>query len=129
MNVRRSVDVPGLGHGSQPIPGGAVVRGLFISGGISGKDPATGSIPEEVADEVAQAFANLRALVETAGGSLEDVAKVTVLAGQREVREHVNPVWTELFPDPDSRPARHTVKAELSGGMRLQLECFAVLPQ
>ncbi|MEW2624117.1 RidA family protein [Streptomyces sp. NPDC048106] len=124
---RRSIEVPGRGHGTQPIPAASVVGNLLVSGGISGKDPATGTVPEDPAAEVAQAFANLRAILDAADASLDDVAKVTVFVRERGIRAHLNPVWTELFPDPDSRPARHTLEANLTG-MRLQLECLAVLP-
>ncbi|MCD4526628.1 RidA family protein [Nocardioides sp. cx-173] len=124
--MRRSVEVPGLGHGGQPIPMASVVNGIVMTGGISGKDPATGTIPEDPAAEVAQAFANLRAVLDAAGASPDEVAKVTVFVADRDIRGHVNPHWLELFPDPESRPARHTLEANLTG-MRLQLECLAVL--
>jgi len=124
--TRRSVNIPGVGHGAQPIPAASVVGGLFMSGGISGRDPATGAMPDDPAAEVAQAFANLRSLVEAAGGSLEQVVKVTVFVPDRAIRAHLNPVWEECFPDPESRPARHTLEVPLTG-MRLQLEAVAVL--
>ncbi|WP_026145922.1 RidA family protein [Nocardioides sp. Iso805N] len=124
--TRRSIHVPGLGHGAQPIPLASVVGNLMASGGISGKDPATGTFPEDAAAEVAQAFANMRAIVEAAGGSLDQVVKVTVFVPDRSIREHLNPVWEECFPDPESRPARHTLEVPLVG-MRLQLEALAVL--
>jgi 2-iminobutanoate/2-iminopropanoate deaminase len=124
--TRRSIHVPGLGHGAQPIPNASVVGNLLVSGGISGKDPITGSLPPDPAAEVAQAFANLRAVVEAAGGTLDQVAKVTVFVPDRSIREHLNPVWEQCFPDPESRPARHTLEAPLSG-LRLQLEVLAVL--
>jgi 2-iminobutanoate/2-iminopropanoate deaminase len=123
---RRSIHVPGLGHGAQPIPNACVVDGLLMSGGVSGKDPATGAVPEDPAAEVEQAFANLRAIVEAAGGTLDQVVKVTVFVTDRAVRAHLNPVWERLFPDPESRPARHALEVPLSG-MRLQLEAVAVL--
>lgn len=123
---RRSIHVPGLGHGSQPIPLASVVGNVMVSGGISGKDPATGTFAEEAADEVAQAFANLRSIVEAAGGSVDQVVKVTVFVPDRSVREHLNPVWEHYFPDPEARPARHTLEVPLKG-MRLQLEAIAVL--
>lgn len=123
---RRSIHVPGLGHGAQPIPMAAVVRGLLMTGGVSGKDPETGSIPEDPAAEVAQAFANLAAILEAAGGSLEDVVKVTVFVTDKSIRGHLNPSWEQHFPDPDRRPARHTLEVPLAG-MRLQLEGIAVL--
>ena len=124
--MRRNIEVPGLGHGNQPIPLAAVVGGLLVTGGVSGKDPATGAIPDDPAAEVAQAFANLCAILDAAGASPDDLAKVTVFVKDRDIRAHVNPVWIELFPDESSRPARHTLEANLTG-MRLQLECLAVV--
>lgn len=126
--TRRSIHVPGLGHGAQPIPNASVVGGLFMSGGISGKDPATGAVPEDPAAEVAQAFANLRAIVEAAGATLDRVVKVTVFVAERAIRTHLNPVWEEYFPDPESRPARHALEVPLTG-MRLQLEAVALLAE
>lgn len=124
--TRSSIHVPGLGHGAQPIPAASVVGNLLVSGGISGKDPATGAVPEDPAAEVAQAFANLRAILDAAGGSMDQVVKVTVFMPDRSVRTHLNPVWEEHFPDPEARPARHTLQVPLTG-MRLQLEAIAVL--
>ena len=116
----------GLGHGAQPIPAACVVGAILVTGGVSGKDPETGLVPDDPAREVAQAFANLRTIVEAAGGRVEQIAKVTVFVTDRTIRTHLNPVWEAMFPDPDSRPARHTLEAPLTG-MRLQLEGLAVL--
>jgi len=127
---RQSITVPGLVHGDQPIPTAVTITGaiggLLVTGGISGLDPETGEIPKEVADEVAQAFANLRAVLDAAECSPEDVAKITVFTTDRSIREHVNREWVAMFPDPESRPARHTLTQQLAG-MRLQLDCLAVL--
>ncbi len=49
---RRTITVSGLGHGDQPIPLATVVGGLLVTGGISGRDPATGRVPEDLAGEV-----------------------------------------------------------------------------
>lgn len=124
---RRTITVPGLDHGAQPIPLAVVVGGLLVTGGISGKDPATGAVPDDPAAEVAQAFRNLEAVLDAAGCAPEQVAKVTVFVADRDVRGYVNPEWTRLFPDPDDRPARHTLVQPLSG-MRIQLECLAACP-
>lgn len=123
---RRSIEITGLGHGSQPIPAASVVGPLLVTGGISGRDPGTGEIPEDPAAEVAQAFANLKAILDAAGASPDHVAKVTVFVRDRDIRAHVNPPWLDLFPDPESRPARHTLETGLAG-MRIQLECLAYI--
>lgn len=128
--LRKAISVPGLGHGDQPIPLAVTVTGaiggLLVTGGVSGRDPKTGEIPKDVADEVTQAFANLRAILDEAECTEQSVAKVTVYTTDRSIREHVNREWVAMFPDPESRPARHTLVHQLPG-MRIQLECLAVM--
>lgn len=127
---RKSISVPGLGHDDQPIPTAVTISGaiggLLVTGGISGVDPETGEMPKDVADEVAQAFANLRAVLAAAECTPDDVAKITVFTTDRSIREYVNREWVAMFPDPGSRPARHTLTQQLAG-MRVQLDCLAVL--
>ncbi|WP_425307484.1 RidA family protein [Ammonicoccus fulvus] len=123
--MRASFHVDGLSHGGQPIPNATRVGDIVVSGGIGGRSRTTGEMPEALADEVANCFANLEAVAEAAGISTEDIAKVTVYAVDRSVREHLNEHWLRLFPDEHSRPARHTLVQQLSG-MRVQLEFLAV---
>lgn len=124
--IRRSVEVPGLGHGTHPIPTAAQVGPLLVSGGISGVDRSTGELPADAPSQVAHAFANAEAVVAAAGGSLDDIAKLTVYVASKEVRPLLNAEWTTRFPDPLSRPARHVlVYDSLPAGMHLQCELVA----
>lgn len=120
----RSIDVPGIGH-KAPIPLGARVGPLLCSSAISGKDPATGGLASTPAAQVAQAFANLRALLAAGGATLEDVARLTMTLADDSLRDEVNRHWTECFPDPADRPARHIGVQALGHGMAVQLECIA----
>ena len=36
MSRRRSIDIPGLSHGPNPIPQASVVGNLLVSGGVMG---------------------------------------------------------------------------------------------
>jgi 2-iminobutanoate/2-iminopropanoate deaminase len=54
------------------------------------------------------------------------VAKLNVFLSDDADRAHVNTEWLRMFPDPDDRPARHTVRADLRRGMLMQLEFVAV---
>ncbi len=64
-----------------------------------------------------------------AGGSPEDVVKMNVWMKDRAQRPHLNKCWLEMFPDPHSRPSRHTFAAsDLPGTILVQCEVFAVLP-
>jgi 2-iminobutanoate/2-iminopropanoate deaminase len=124
---RRSIEVPGLHHGGLPIPQACLVGNLLASSGISPLDPATGTIPSDTEDQVRLVFANLRLVLEAAGGRPEDVAKCTVFVRDKAIRPFVDKYWTELFPDEASRPARHTLRIDLAEPLQIQLEILAML--
>jgi 2-iminobutanoate/2-iminopropanoate deaminase len=89
-------------------------------------DPATGKLPENVRQQTKQMFANLQRIMMAAGGSLEDIARVTVFVAVPEARVAVNEEWVRAFPDPASRPARHTlVDYNLPGSMVVQCDATA----
>lgn len=127
MTKKRSIEVPGVTHGDTPIPMGARVGNMIFSSGILGKDPATNQLPEGAAEQVSFAFQNMKTLVTRGGGSLNDIARVTVFIKNNSVRPHINMHWLELFPDPEDRPARHIQVVDLPGTMLVQLEMIAVV--
>ena len=128
MARRQVIEVPGLAlHGEQPIPAAVKIGNQVFSGGISGQDPATGSIPDDPARQIALAFENAQRIVEAAGGTTGDIAKVSVSLKDMAQRGLVNEVWLRLFPDPADRPVRHTTRGELQGNRVIQLEIVAVL--
>jgi 2-iminobutanoate/2-iminopropanoate deaminase len=124
---KRSLEIPGVTHGNTPIPAGARVGPVIWSSGISGKDPRSGTLPASAEEQVRHAFQNLRTLVEAGGGALQDIVRITVFLKDGSLRPLVNGPWTELFPDPEDRPARHAVLADLQGDMLIQLEVVAVV--
>ncbi len=127
MARRKSIEIPGLSHGNNPIPQASLVSNLLISGGISGQEPGTSQLPQDLESQVRLMFANIRRIMEAAGGSTEDIAKVTVFLKQGLSREPLNREWLAMFPDPDSRPARHTNLYEPPAGMLIQCEIVALL--
>ncbi len=120
----RSIDVPGASHNA-PIPAAARVGPLLCTSAVAGKDPATGALPADVADQVRHAFANLKAVLDAGGASLQDVVKFSVSIKDNAVREPLNAEWLACFPDPHDRPARHIVLQDLQHGMWLQIEAMA----
>jgi len=124
---RRSVHVDGVEHGA-PIPMGAVVGNLLFSSGISGIDPANGIAPADLGEQCELAFANMKKLLENAGGSLDDIGVMKVYLKDRSQRNAVNQPWLRMFPDENNRPARHTVEYDaFPPGILVQLEVIAVL--
>ena len=127
MSKRQSFDIEGLGH-ANPIPAVSRIGNIVATGGVSGTDPRTGTIPEDAAAQCAHMFANLRSVLAAAGASPEDVIRVTVWIKRPEIRAEVNKQWIVMFPDPHSRPARHTMFYDhFTGAMAVQCEAWAVL--
>ncbi|HEX3860888.1 MAG TPA: RidA family protein [Stellaceae bacterium] len=127
MEKRRSIEVPGVKH-MNPIPA-ACRRGPFVTtGAISGADLASGKVPDDLDAQCAAMFANVRRLIEAAGGSTDDIVKMTVWITDRALRPTLNKYWVEMFPDPHSRPARHTTTGgDFTPPMQIQCDFFAVI--
>lgn len=123
----QSIEVPGLHHGSAPIPAAALVGPLLMSSGINGMDPATGRIPPNLPDQIRLVFENIRRIAESAGGTVADIAKCTFFVRSREASSAINAHWEEMYPEPTARPARHTLTQELTGSAQIQAEIIAYI--
>lgn len=127
MSKRRSIDVEGLHH-THPIPMASRIGPFVVTGSIAGKDPRTGKIPPGIEEQCALMFANVRRVIEAAGGTPDDILKLTVWLKDKSDRSHVNKEWLAMFPDAASRPARHTFGSdELGPEVLVQCEFMAVL--
>ena len=127
MARREVLEIPGLGHGTNPIPLGVKIGGMVYSGTIMGQDPDTGATPSEPEQQIALAFQNMRRLVELAGGTTDGIAKVVVYLKDLRLREQVNVEWLKMFPDEHDRPVRHTIQSDSPTNPGIQLEIIAVL--
>ena len=125
MGRRVSIEIPGFEH-DNPIPAACRVGPFLITSGVSGKEPYTGKYPEGIEAQCAQMFSSIREILTVAGAVPEDIAKINVWIKDRALRPHVNKEWLAMFPDPHSRPARHTFSApDLPPGMLVQCEVIA----
>jgi len=98
---------------------------LFVSGQIP-LPPDGGPIPQEFAAQARQALANLKAIVEAAGGELARVVKVTVYLTDMGQFATFNEVYAEVFGS--HRPARAVVQvAALPRGVQVEVEAVACL--
>jgi 2-iminobutanoate/2-iminopropanoate deaminase len=107
---------------SQAMVGGGLV---FVAGSL-GVDPATGELVDGGAGEQAtQAVANLTAILDAAGSSLDRILKTTIFLVDMEDFSAVNEAYAAAFPQP--YPARSTVAvAALPRGGRVEIECVAL---
>jgi enamine deaminase RidA (YjgF/YER057c/UK114 family) len=110
----------------QPFPVAIRIGNMILSSTISGEHPETRALPQDTPAEVAQAFTNMRKVVERGGGTVDDIAKVVVYLLDRKDRDIVNVEWVKMFPDESDRPVRHTITSSLPAGMKIQLEFIAI---
>ncbi|MEB3103959.1 RidA family protein [Ferviditalea candida] len=127
MNRRKSIEIEGVNHGTTPIPQGAKIDRFVFSSAIAGIDPDTGEIPEDPAKQVELVFRHVRSFMENAGGTPDDIGKMTVYLQDEQYRDLVNQEWVKMFPDAESRPARHSTVTNLRRGALVQVEITAVL--
>lgn len=125
---RKSIQIEGFGHGGQPIPAACRVDNVLMTGGVHGTDPATGQIAADGAEQVRLMFWQLGRILEEAGGSFDDVVKITVYLKDRTLRDIINEHWVLAFPDPQMRPSRHTLLYDhLKEPMAVQCDAFAII--
>lgn len=127
MSRRQSVNFPGFGH-KNPIPNASRIGNLVMSSVITGRDPVSETLPDDLEGQIANIFAHLRSAMAHLGGSPDDILKITFWV--REVgqgRAALNGEWEAMFPDPDSRPARHTLQLTGDGPNLVTCDFVAVL--
>ena len=109
------------------MPNAAVHRGVLVTSGVLGKDPATGDYAAETAEQIRLAFEQLPEILTEGGAELQDVVKVDLYFADRGDRSMANVHWERLWPDPMQRPARQAHQVDLPGACRFQLVAMAVL--
>ena len=112
-----------IGPYSQAIKAGGFV---FVSGQIP-TNPETGEfVAGGIAEQTEQVFKNLKAVLEAAGSSLDQVVKTTVFLADMKEFSGMNEVYAKFFSGPP--PARATVAAAgLPRDARVEIEAVAVV--
>ena len=120
------IEVPGFaGIG----PRGARLGNTVFSGVIDGRDPATGRCSADRKAEMRQAFANMAALVEAAGGTTRNLIHVLIFIRGRQDQPDMLDAWLEAFPEDGNRPARKAIfdPSVAQKGKSIHLLCVATL--
>lgn len=98
-------NAPGaIGPYSQAVKAG----GMIFASGQLGLNPETGMFPEGgIKEQTQQAFKNIKAILEAAGATMDDVVKTTVFLADMNDFADMNSVYAEFFAQP--YPARSAV--------------------
>ena len=112
-----------IGPYSQAIKAGSL---LFVSGQIP-LDPVTGAMVDgDIAAQTHRVFANLKAILEAAGASFDNVVRTTVYLADMNDFGTVNEIYGTYFSSP--APARATVQAaRLPKDARVEIDVIAAL--
>ena len=122
MNAISTKKAPAaIGPYSQAIRVGNIV---YTSGQIP-LDPATGAFVEGgIKEQIRQALTNIKAILEEAGTSMDNVVKTTVFMANMDDFADMNAVYAEFFTEP--YPARSAVAVKsLPKGALVEIEVIA----
>ena len=99
---------------------------VYLSGQI-GLEPGTGElISENFEGQVRQSFTNMQAVIEEAGGTLDDIVKLTLFLTDLSKFASANAIMADLIPQPF--PARSTLGvASLPKGAQFEVEAVIVI--
>jgi len=112
-----------IGPYSQAVRAGDAV---YLSGQI-GLDPVSGQLVEGVDAQTERVFLNLKAVASAAGGTLDDVVRVTIYLTDLAHFARVNDTMSKHFGQP--YPARATLGvASLPRGALVEVDAIMHLP-
>lgn len=121
-NVIATAGAPGaIGPYSQA----RTVGDLLITSGQLPLDPVTGTFPEGIEAQTRQSLTNVKAIVEAAGLTMDDVVKTTVFLSDMNNFAAMNGVYAGFFTE-GSYPARSAVEvARLPKDALVEIEVIA----
>ncbi len=108
-----------------PYSQGMIVGDLVFTSGQIPLNPESGELVTEISKATVQVMANLSAVLEAAGSSLEKVIKTTIFLQDLNDFEKVNEIYGDYFKD--NLPARSCVQvAKLPKGAIIEIEAIAI---
>jgi enamine deaminase RidA (YjgF/YER057c/UK114 family) len=123
---RSNFEVPGVGH-HDPIPMASRVGPLFQSSGIYGIDPADGNVVEGMEKQTDMVQLITQRVLEQAGGTVDDIAALTVMVQDFKNVPYLRKRLVELFPDSRTGPALHFVNYRMPEKWHVQFHVTAFL--
>lgn len=120
-----SVQAKGSYSPGWEVSGGRVV---FVAGQIPWDADGNTVCKGDVAGQTRQVFANIGAVLAEAGGTLDDVVKITVFAADIRYRNDINQVRTETFKEPYPASTQVAVASLVDPEWLVEIEAVAFIP-
>ncbi|WP_349409063.1 RidA family protein [Pseudalkalibacillus sp. SCS-8] len=109
-----------------PYSQGMIVNNLFYSSGQIALTPEGTLVGDDLEAQTHQVFANLKAVLEEAGASLETVVKTTVFLKDMGDFPQVNEIYSQYFDT--HKPARSCVEvSRLPKDVKIEIEVIALV--
>jgi len=128
MGRRKSIiEIEGFTHKGTPIPVASRVDNIVYTGGISGYDAEKGEFVEGREAQAKLSFQYVRRIMEAAGGSVDDIVRMTFYVPSLDMKPVINVEWEAMFPNPDDRPARQLLVQNMASHKFMICDAVAVL--
>jgi 2-iminobutanoate/2-iminopropanoate deaminase len=108
-----------------PFSQAIMANGFIFVAGQTARDPKTGQVIEdEITRQTERVMENLKAILESAGSSLDKTVKTTVYLKDMNDFDAMGKVYSRYFPS--HPPARATVEVSRLHGGRIEIELIAL---
>jgi len=122
--TRDAISTAGAPAAIGPYSQAIAIDGLLFCSGQLGLDPATGNLVAGIEAQAERSMLNLRAVLDAAGVTFEDVVKTTIFLADMGDFAVVNAIYGRFMPEVP--PARSTVAvAALPKGGLVEIEAIA----
>jgi 2-iminobutanoate/2-iminopropanoate deaminase len=106
---------------------GVVINGfLFVSGQAAVDFKTSKFVLGTIEEETTLTLDNIKAIIEAAGATMDDVLKSTVHLKDINEFDRYNEVYSQYFKG--IKPARTTVQSVLAEGIKIEIDCIVRLP-
>ncbi len=109
-----------------PFNQGIIAGNLLFTSGQLPMHPETGAVPDGIEAQTTQVLENIKAIIEAAGATLNDVVKTTVYLQNLGDFAVVNGIYASYFPE--NAPARACVEvSKMAKDALVEIDAIVVL--
>ena len=109
-----------------PYSQGTVIGGFLYTSGQLPINPLNGEVPSTIEEQTIQVLDNLKAIIEAAGSTMQNVAKCTVYLQNFEDFNAMNQIYATYFPT--NPPARACVEvSKMAKNALIEIDAIATV--